>query len=64
VTIRDSEGRKLLSEVSGQPLLSATKCDLCVDEPAGPACVNACAHDALRRVDLSDWSQLAPWLRK
>jgi Fe-S-cluster-containing dehydrogenase component len=64
VSIRDPEGRQLLSEASGQPLLEATKCDLCSQQPSGPACVSACAHDALRRVDLNDWSQLASWLPK
>ena len=64
VPIRDPAGRQLLSEASGRPLLEATKCDLCSQQPSGPACVSACAHDALRRVDLNDWSQLASWLPK
>jgi Fe-S-cluster-containing dehydrogenase component/CRP-like cAMP-binding protein len=36
------------------PLASAdvaVKCDVCRDEPAGPACVSACPVDAIRRVD-------------
>lgn len=32
----------------------ALKCDLCIDEHNGPACVRACPHDALGRIDLSD----------
>jgi Fe-S-cluster-containing hydrogenase component 2 len=34
------------------PILKATKCDLCIGQLAGPACVRACAHDAVARVDL------------
>jgi len=37
----------------GRPIVKATKCDLCVDQPGGPACVRACPQDALRRVDAS-----------
>ena len=31
----------------------ALKCDLCIDQKAGPACVRACPHDAIARVDLT-----------
>lgn len=31
----------------------ATKCDLCHRLPTGPACVTACPHTAIERVDLS-----------
>lgn len=31
----------------------AVKCDLCIDQKAGPACVRACPHDAMGRLDLT-----------
>lgn len=37
----------------GRAVLKATKCDLCVEQLGGPACVRACPHDALKRVDAS-----------
>lgn len=54
VEIRDSVGRPIIDTVSGNPILKATKCDLCIDQPSGPACVNACPHDALHRVNFGD----------
>ncbi len=32
----------------------ALKCDLCIEQNSGPACVRACPHDAIARVDLTD----------
>jgi len=60
VEIRDTGGRVLLDGDSN-PIAKATKCDLCLEQPSGPACVMACAHDALRRVDLNEWSKLTTW---
>ena len=40
----------------------ASKCDLCTHLPSGPACVSACPHEALERVDLSDMNALRDWL--
>ena len=40
----------------------ASKCDLCVGLRTGPACVAACPHDALARVDLSDTARLRSFL--
>jgi len=34
-------------EVTGRQKRAAIKCDLCVDRPAGPACVEACPTGAL-----------------
>jgi Fe-S-cluster-containing dehydrogenase component/CRP-like cAMP-binding protein len=39
---------------SGKPVRKATKCDLCVGLPGGPACVRACPQDALRRTGGKD----------
>lgn len=35
-------------QVNGKIKRAATKCDLCVDRPGGPACVEACPTQALR----------------
>ena len=63
VEIRDDTGNFILDEASNQPILKATKCDLCVDQVGGPACQRACPHDALRRVDLSSLELEKDWLR-
>ena len=39
----------------------AVKCDLCIDQKGGPACVRACPHDALGRLDLTG-HELVPQL--
>ena len=49
---------------TGMPVLKATKCDLCIELPGGPACQRACAHDALVRADMSDLSSLAAWFNR
>ena len=46
------DGRQVLDPASREPILKATKCDLCSTLPAGPSCERACAHGALRRVDI------------
>jgi len=50
VEIADSMGDPLVDE-EGRVVVKATKCDLCVDQPGGPACVRACPHDAMSRVN-------------
>lgn len=64
VLLRDAEGQPVLTEETGAPIRRATKCDLCVDLPGGPACVRACPHDALVRADMRDTGTLADWLRR
>lgn len=54
VEIYDKSGRAIVDSASGQPVVKATKCDLCSTQPGGPACVRACPHDALKRVDFHD----------
>jgi Fe-S-cluster-containing dehydrogenase component/CRP-like cAMP-binding protein len=49
--IRDDEGQLILDPEKQNPILKATKCDLCSDQITGPACVYACPHDAIKRVD-------------
>jgi Fe-S-cluster-containing dehydrogenase component/CRP-like cAMP-binding protein len=48
--VRDS------ADTGGQPIAKATKCDLCAGIPGGPACVRACPHDALTRIDFRSFS--------
>ncbi|MBR71539.1 MAG: hypothetical protein CMM30_01180 [Rhodospirillaceae bacterium] len=51
VEIRDLKGQPLRDPGTQKPISKATKCDLCSNNPGGPACVRACPHDALRRVN-------------
>ena len=64
VDIRNRLGEFVL-DVGNEPIRKATKCDLCSDQPAGPACVRACPHDALARVDLNqDLEALTEWVKR
>ena len=63
VESRDAEGELLLAS-DAKPILKATKCDLCLDQLGGPACVRACPHDALDRLDLNTLDPLSAWLRR
>ena len=56
VQIKDNNGRTLLTSNNNQPIMKATKCDLCQDQIGGPACVRSCPHDALQRVDFQNYS--------
>ena len=60
----DSEGNIVSEQTWRAPFRKATKCDLCADQPAGPACANACPHDALTRADMRDVPSLAAWLKR
>jgi len=64
VQIRDEAGMLIVEEATQAPILKATKCDLCVDQLGGPACVRACPHDALIRADMQDVETLARWLNR
>jgi Fe-S-cluster-containing dehydrogenase component/CRP-like cAMP-binding protein len=64
VEIRDRRGALLVDAATQQPLAKATKCDLCIDLPGGPACQRACPHDALVRLDLGDLGGLAQWVSR
>ena len=54
VAVRQPNGEPWEIAETREPVLKATKCDLCTDQLGGPACQRACPHDALKRVDLSD----------
>jgi Fe-S-cluster-containing dehydrogenase component/CRP-like cAMP-binding protein len=64
VDIRDENGRFILNQATGSPVMKATKCDLCIDQPGGPACQRACPHDALVRIHMRDRNKLASWLNR
>ncbi|HVT73156.1 MAG TPA: cyclic nucleotide-binding domain-containing protein [Lacunisphaera sp.] len=64
VALRDEDGLPVVAEDTGAPIRRATKCDLCTDQPAGPACVRACAHDALVRADMRAVDALNRWLQR
>ncbi len=63
VEVRSSSGHFLVDDEQ-QPILKATKCDLCVEQKGGPACQNACPHDALSRTDLTNVTSLTKWLKR
>jgi Fe-S-cluster-containing dehydrogenase component/CRP-like cAMP-binding protein len=64
VQIRDETGMFIVDEATQTPILKATKCDLCVDQLGGPACVRACPHDALLRANMGEVDKLARWLNR
>lgn len=61
VEIRDKHN-KLYKDANHQPIMKATKCDLCSETSGKPACERACPHDALTRIDLKDINKLTHWL--
>jgi len=60
----DRKGRPYVDETNGHAIRKATKCDQCSGLPSGPACVAACPHDALVRIDLSESPPLSDWLER
>ena len=64
VAVHDEDGLPVVTEETGAPIRRATKCDLCIDQPAGPACVSACPHDALIRADMRSIDDLNQWLQR
>jgi len=64
VDIRDTNGNFIFDEATNLPIKKATKCDLCVDQITGPACENACPHDALIRANISNVETLSEWLNR
>jgi len=64
VEIRDEEGDFILDEAAGTTVMKATKCDLCLDQPGGPACQRACPHDALVRMNMRHRGTLSRWLNR
>lgn len=62
VEIRDEQGDSIRDSSTNMPIVKATKCDLCLDLPGGPACQQACPHDALGRVHMQDMHALERWM--
>ena len=63
VETRSPDGQFIRGEDTFQPIVKATKCDLCSGHWGGPACQRACPHDALVRIDLNDESHLLRWMK-
>jgi len=63
VEIRDENGA-FLADKDMNPIIKATKCDLCVEQPGGPACQRACPHGALARLNLNELDIFANWLER
>ena len=59
--ILDPEGNRLRDQSTELPIFKATKCDMCQEQWTGPACQNACPHDALIRIDLTETAPLSEW---
>ena len=61
---RDATGSLYYDKANQVPIQKAVKCDLCIDQISGvgPACANACPHDAMIRVDMRDLDTLSKWL--
>jgi Fe-S-cluster-containing dehydrogenase component/CRP-like cAMP-binding protein len=64
VAIRDGEGRPYVDVERNQPIVKATKCDLCAGQNGGPACQRACPHDALVRIDLTTADRIRDLVRE
>ena len=58
VEVRERAGNLIRGEKGRLPIQQATKCDLCVEQRTGPACQNACPHDALTRVNMTELQTL------
>jgi Fe-S-cluster-containing dehydrogenase component len=63
VEARGADGA-ILVDNDMNPVLKATKCDLCIEQMASPACQKACPHGALARVNMNNLNSFANWLRK
>jgi len=63
VEIRDESG-DFLTDKELNPIIKATKCDLCVEQVGGPACQRACPHGALARLNLNEIDVFANWLQR
>ena len=63
---RDQAGRIYYDQATQVPIQKAVKCDLCIDQlnGVGPACANACPHDAMIRMDMRDLEALSKWLNR
>ena len=63
IQVHDAKGRGAIDRTTQLPVLQASKCDLCQEQSTGPACQNACPHEALFRIDTSDTNAMERWLK-
>ena len=64
VEVNDLKGNPIVDQKTSLPIVKATKCDLCLEQPSGPACQRACPHDALMRIDVSAPQDVMDWTRQ
>ena len=64
VEVNNKNGLPIVDLTSGEPIVKATKCDLCADQSGGPACQRACPHDALMRIDLTTPADIGSWSKR
>ena len=64
VEVNDRKGKPIRDSETALPVIKATKCDLCLEQPFGPACQRACPHDALVRIDISSPNDVMQWTEK
>ena len=57
---KDGDG---IVEKDGKALEVASKCDLCITRPEGPACVQMCPHGSTIRVNFKDIDRTSTILR-
>lgn len=60
VQVSNADG-DFIRDQNQMPIDKATKCDLCAEQLTGPACQNACPHDALIRLDMGKLESVANW---
>jgi Fe-S-cluster-containing dehydrogenase component/CRP-like cAMP-binding protein len=63
VEVRNESGT-LVVDKDFKSIVKATKCDLCSEQITGPACQNACPHDALVRMNMNDLDAFGKWLKR
>ncbi len=61
VEVNDRKGQPIVDQKTSLPVVKATKCDLCLEQPSGPACQRACPHDALVRINISAPHDVMDW---
>ena len=64
VDVFDAAGRPFVDDGSGRAIQKATKCDGCVPVGISPACLAACPHDAIVRIDLGHSGPLDEFLSR
>jgi len=51
------------TRADGKPVEVASKCDLCLTRPEGPACVQMCPHGSAVRVSFKDMDRVIATLK-